>query len=114
MDSQIVGSKIAELRKSRNMTQQQLADELSVTNKAVSKWETGGGLPDIAILPALATALNVSVDEIVSCSSSDEFKDNHNNPDSRTKTVRRFIRKPIVIIAFSLTILSSLMHSTKV
>ena len=104
MDSQIVGSKIAELRKSRNLTQQQLADELSVTNKAVSKWETGGGLPDIAILPTIASVLGVSTDEILSGSSSDDKKGNHNIPDRRAKTVRRFVRKPVVIITSSLII----------
>jgi len=66
MDAQTVGKKIKQLRNSRSMTQQQLADELCVTNKAVSKWETGGGLPDIALLPALASALGVTVEDIIS------------------------------------------------
>ena len=104
MDAHIVGDRIAKLRKSHNMTQKQLADELSVTYKAVSKWETGAGLPDIAMLPTLASVLGVSIDEIVSGTSNDDNIDNHNNPDRRTKTIRRFIRKPIVIITFSLII----------
>jgi len=66
MDAHVVGNKIAELRKALHLTQQQLAESLSVTNKAVSKWETGSGLPDIAIVPSLAAALGVSVDEIIS------------------------------------------------
>jgi len=102
MDAKIVGGRIANLRKSHNMTQKQLADELSVTDKAVSKWETGAGLPDIAILPALATALNVSVDEIVSGSSNDDSISV--NPDNQSKTVRRYIRKPLAIIISSLAI----------
>jgi len=102
MDAQIVGERIAKLRKTYNMTQKQLADKLSVTDKAVSKWETGAGLPDISMLPALASALNVSVDEIVSGSSNDENKkDSHNNQSSRITTVRRYIRKPIVMIMSS-------------
>ena len=56
MDAQVVGERIANLRKLHNMTQKQLADKISVTYKAVSKWETGAGLPDIAMLPALASA----------------------------------------------------------
>ena len=85
------------------MTQKQLADELSVTYKAVSKWETGAGLPDIAMLPALASTLKVSVDEIVSGSSSNDYKkDDENNLHSRLKAVRRYIRKPAVIVMTSL------------
>ena len=103
MDAQIVGERIAKLRKSHSMTQKQLADELSVTYKAVSKWETGAGLPDIAMLPALASALNVSVDEIISGSSNDDHKkENHNKNDSQVKTARRYIRKPVVIMMSSL------------
>jgi len=105
LEAKIVGERIAKLRKSHNMTQKQLADELSVTYKAVSKWETGAGLPDIAMLPALASALNVSVDEIVSGSSVDDSeKDNHNNLNNQFKTERRYVRKPIVIVMSSLVI----------
>jgi len=104
MDAKIVGERIAKLRKSHNMTQKQLADELSVTYKAVSKWETGAGLPDIAMLPALASALNVSIDEIVSGSSSDDNKEDHNNQDNQKNTIRRYIRKPATIIISSLVI----------
>ena len=66
MDAQIIGEKICALRKSHNMTQQQLADKLTVSNKTVSKWENGGGLPSIALLPDLAATLGVAVDDIVS------------------------------------------------
>ena len=102
MDAQIVGERIAKLRKSQNKTQKQLADELSVTYKAVSKWETGAGLPDIAMLPALASALNVSADEIVSGLSDVAcIKDNQKNADSRVSTFRRYIRKPAAIVTIS-------------
>ena len=109
MDAQKVGSKIAELRKKRNMTQQQLADEISVTNKAVSKWETGGGLPDISILPALASVLGVSVDEIISDpkeanSNTDIINDLHG--DSQRN--KRYLKKPTLltsaILVFILTV----------
>jgi len=110
MDAQIVGERIAKLRKSYNMTQKQLADELSVTDKAVSKWETGAGLPDITMLPALASALKTSVDDIISYSSNDENKkDSHNHLYSRIKTVRRYVRKPISIVVsvFIITLVAS-------
>jgi len=96
MDAQMVGDKIAKLRKARNMTQQQLADELSVTNKAVSKWETGAGLPDIAMLPTLASVLGVSVDDIIS-TSSDSVNENSDNPSGRKNSFRRYIKNPVVV-----------------
>ncbi len=57
------------IRQQRNLaglTQKALAEELGVTDKAVSKWETGDGLPDIALLPRLARCLAVTVDELLS------------------------------------------------
>lgn len=65
MDQQKMGLFIAQERKGKNMTQQELADCLHVTNKAVSKWETGKSLPDGATLEPLARALGVSVDELL-------------------------------------------------
>lgn len=59
------GSFIAQRRKELGMTQRQLAEILGVTNKAVSKWETGQGLPDVAMLPELARVLGVTVDEVL-------------------------------------------------
>lgn len=60
-----VGRRIADIRKKQNKTQRQLAEELSVTNKAVSKWETGEGYPDIALLPDLSFVLKISIDELL-------------------------------------------------
>lgn len=65
MDSENIGAFVAARRKAMEMTQQQLAQVLGVTNKAVSKWERGLGLPDITALPDLAAALGVSVDELL-------------------------------------------------
>ncbi len=65
MDNIKIGCFIAECRKERQITQQKLADMLNITNKAVSKWETGNGLPDITLLTELAGILGVSVDEIL-------------------------------------------------
>lgn len=65
MDSGKVGAFIAQLRREKGLTQQGLADSLSVTNKAVSKWETGDGYPEITMLPTLADALGVTADELL-------------------------------------------------
>lgn len=65
MDNQQTGKLIQELRKKKGLTQQQLADMLSLSNKTISKWESGAGSPDISNLPPLADALDVSVDELL-------------------------------------------------
>lgn len=65
MDNIQTGKLIAELRKKYGLTQQQLADELNLSNKTISKWESGNGSPDIANLPVLAEALGISVDELL-------------------------------------------------
>ena len=66
MDSYITGSIIKELREKKGITQAQLADVLGVSSKAVSKWETAKGLPDITLIEPLAAALSVSVMELIS------------------------------------------------
>lgn len=62
MDTKQIGQFIAGSRKRLGMTQQQLADQLRLSNKTISKWETGEGLPDISSLPALAQLLGTTVD----------------------------------------------------
>ena len=65
MDAGQTGRFIAELRKEKGWTQKELADRLSVTDKAVSRWETGKGLPDASLLEPLAAALGVSVGKLL-------------------------------------------------
>lgn len=64
-DMAYVGGKIAELRKSNNMTQLELADRLGISFQAVSNWERGNSMPDIAKLPEISELFGVSVDEIL-------------------------------------------------
>lgn len=65
MDNLQTGKLIQELRKQKGLTQQQLADMLNLSNKTISKWESGSGSPDISNLPPLADALGVTVDELL-------------------------------------------------
>ena len=60
------GAAIKALREKKRLTQQQLAEKLSVSDKAVSKWETGKGFPDISLLEPLASVLQVSLPELLS------------------------------------------------
>ncbi len=59
-----LGSRIAELRKEYNMTQEQLASKLNISNQAVSKWESAQSCPDVALLPQLADIFGVSLDTL--------------------------------------------------
>ena len=61
MNTYITGTTIKSIREAKGITQTQLAEMIGVTGKAVSKWETGRGLPDISLLQPLATALDTSV-----------------------------------------------------
>lgn len=65
MNQKHVGIKIAQRRKELGLTQTVLAEKLQVTNKAVSKWETGEGYPDITLIKKLANQLELSVDELL-------------------------------------------------
>lgn len=65
MDAKKLGQFIAEIRKEKEMTQAELASKLHVTDKAVSKWERGLGLPDINSIEPLADALGISVAEVM-------------------------------------------------
>lgn len=65
MDSKRIGSFIAALRKEKEYTQAELAEILNVSNRTISKWENGDGFPDITILPSVANALGITVDELL-------------------------------------------------
>ncbi|MBR5109674.1 MAG: helix-turn-helix domain-containing protein [Clostridia bacterium] len=66
MDHYVTGATIKTLREKQRMTQAGLADRIGVSDKAVSKWETGRGLPDITLMEPLAKALRISVPELLS------------------------------------------------
>lgn len=65
MNPKNVGEFIAELRSEQNITQKDLAERLGVTDKAVSRWETGKGYPDIEILQNISTVFGVTVNELL-------------------------------------------------
>lgn len=61
-----IGKFIAERRKHKNMTQVELAEKLNITDRAISKWETGKGMPDSSIMLELCSELDISVNELLS------------------------------------------------
>lgn len=92
IDNQRFGSFIAQLRRERDMTQKELAEKLFVSDKAVSKWERGLSLPDIALLQPLAEIFGISVTELLSSQRIE--------PD-QTMTVRDV--EPLLAAALTLT-----------
>lgn len=65
MDQVKIGKLITKLRKEKNMTQEQLAEKLSVSNKSISRWETGRNMPDMAMLIPLSEALGITTTELL-------------------------------------------------
>ena len=66
MDKYVTGVVIKKLREDKKLTQEELAEKIFVSAKAVSKWETGRGFPDVSLLEPLASALGISVIELLS------------------------------------------------
>ncbi len=85
MDNKKIGSFIAERRKELGLTQQQLADLLSVSNKAISKWETGEGYPEVSIIPQLCKNLSISTDDF--------FAGENNSPRTNGSKMKAFSLK---------------------
>lgn len=80
--SYVTGKTIKELREKKRLTQKELAEKICVSDKTISKWETGKGLPDIGIMEELAKALGVSVAELLT----GDFRKNENQSANMKKT----------------------------
>ncbi len=65
IDMKLVGNKIAELRKSKQLTKQELAEKIGVSHQAVSKWENAIALPDIELLTKLSELFDITVDSLI-------------------------------------------------
>lgn len=66
MDQEKIGKFILELRKSKKMTQQELADKIGCTDRAISKWENGRGMPDLSLMRPLCEELGITINELIS------------------------------------------------
>ena len=70
-----INEQLSFLRKQKNITQEELAQVLGITNQSVSKWESGACCPDITLLPEIATYFNVTIDELLGYKPADSFGD---------------------------------------
>lgn len=66
MNQEKIGKFIADCRKEKGLTQLQLAEKLNITNRAVSKWETGKSCPDVSLMLELCNVLGITVNELLS------------------------------------------------
>ena len=89
MDQQRIGQFIKFLRKENELTQQDLADKLGVTNRAVSKWENGLSLPDYSIIGELSKILKVSINEILSGEKIKEDERSKKFEENVMKTIKK-------------------------
>ncbi len=88
MSNEKIGQFISELRKSKQMTQKDLADKLNITDKAVSKWERGLNCPDISLLSSISDILGVTTSELLNGKkSSDSFVRAEANIDDTEKNI---------------------------
>lgn len=92
-------NKIKELRISKNLTQQQLADELHVTKQAISKWEKGKSIPDITSIELLSSFFGVSVDYLIN----DNIEST--NCETTPPILSKRINKLIVVLVSALTLM---------
>ena len=107
MDQITTGKFIAERRKARGLTQRELADLLNISDKTVSKWERGGGLPEVSLMLPLCKELDISVNELLSGKklSDSEYKQNAEDnilsliQEERAKTKFQTIIAVIVVVA---------------
>ena len=111
MDQIKIGRFISECRKKQNLTQMQLAEKLNITDRAVSKWETGRSMPDSSIMLELCDVLKISVNELLSGEKID--MDNYNNEmenrlielvREKEKSDRQMMKLEVVIGVLSLII----------
>lgn len=94
----IIAENITRRRKELNMTQRELADKLNVSDKTVSRWETGKQVPDALMMPELAKSLNVSIDELYGMNRATETRMTEAEPIQEEKVT---LFKLVLLIATS-------------
>jgi len=98
MDAGKTGTLIAALRKEKGWSQKELAERLGVTNKAVSRWETGRGYPDVELLPLIAKELDITISELLEGERSPEPPQAEPQMEFLCESTRRE-KKQIILIA---------------
>ena len=113
MDQTEIGKFIAKCRKEKKLTQAQLAEKLNITDRAVSKWETGKSMPDSSLMLELCEILGITVNELLSGEEIDmesyEKKADENLIALKRKNENSMTKNVIISILFSVTLLVGIM-----
>ncbi len=113
MDVQKIGAFLAELRKERNLTQDELGVQIGVTNKTISRWENGNYLPPVEMLQILSNKFDVSINEILNGEriSNNDYKDiSEQNLKSALINSDLVIKKHRKIINWVIAILVAILY----
>lgn len=120
MNQERIGKFIAKCRKEQNLTQEELAEKLNITYKAVSKWECGKGLPDASIMLDLCKILKINVNELLSGEkvSNDKYVNNAEEnlitltrQIEKRKKILKKIQKLLLLFAITLFVLNMIFNS---
>lgn len=113
MNQTEIGKFIAKCRKEKKLTQAQLAEKLNITDRAVSKWETGKSMPDSSIMLELCEILGITVNELLSGEEIDmesyEKRADENLIALKRKDENNMTKNTIISILFSVTLLTGIM-----
>ena len=118
MDQEKIGKFILELRKEKNMTQIELANLLGVTDRAISKWENGRGMPDISLIKSLCNILDITINELLSGERitkknyQEKFEENILNTINYTNKKIKYNNNIFKIIISIIVVLISLLITT--
>ena len=102
---QIVAANITDLRKKNNITQAELAQRLNYTDKAVSKWERGESLPDVAVLKQIADIFSVKIDYLVTAEHTDKTLEIPRKGSRRLRNRRLIAAMSVVLVWLVATLL---------
>ena len=112
MDQIKTGKFIAGLRKEKGLTQAQLAEKLNITDRAISKWETGKSMPDSSIMLELCSILGITVNELLSGERIEmnnfEEKANENLLELKRKDEKNFKLNTVISIIYTVVMLTSI------
>ena len=104
MSNKTLGEMISSLRKEKNMTQNDLAEKMNVTDKAVSKWERDLSFPDVNSLPKLAEIFNVSIDELMQVK--EEMRENTDDNHKGSEIVNIALKGIALAMGIAVVVLS--------
>ena len=114
MDQEKIGRFIAERRKEKNMTQEQMAEKIGVSSKSISRWENGKTMPDVSLFETLCEELNITVNELLKgekiTSKSKSINLSAKTLLDYTNYIKRKNKRIILTILFFMSLLPMLMN----